>query len=91
MLTVDWTLSVANLLTYIGALIVIVWRASQRLDRLENQLREHDLRLESHKDQLERQDERYGEAFERVSGLAGELQRLIGRSEFYFGTRKESR
>jgi hypothetical protein len=54
-------------------------------------MQEHDRRLAAHRDQLEKQDERYGEAFERVSGLAGELQRLIGRSEFYFGTRKETR
>jgi hypothetical protein len=91
MFQVDWTLSIANLLTYLAALVAIVWRVSQLLDRLENQMQEHDRRLAAHRDQLEKQDERYGEAFERVSGLAGELQRLIGRSEFYFGTRKETR
>jgi chromosome segregation ATPase len=87
----DWTLSVANLLTYLGVVVIVVWRASQRLDKLESKIEDHDRRLESHDQRIDKQDNRYGEAFERVSSLAGELQRLIGRSEFYFGTRKENR
>ena len=84
MLDIDWTLSVSNILTYLGVVIVLAWRISVKLNHFESTLETHANTLGDHADTLSTHDERFNRAMERVGNLAEQLQRLVGQSEVYF-------
>lgn len=83
-INIDWTLSAANVLTYLGVLLLVAWRLGNKLSEVDNKLSNHSDRLNAHAELIANQDARFDTAMGRVGQLAENMQNLIGRCEFLF-------
>lgn len=83
---IDWTLSLSDILAYAGFAAILAWRIGIRLTKLEATLDYHAKRLDDHSDRIALHSERFDKAMDKMSALANELQRLIGRSEIFWRT-----
>lgn len=90
-LSVDWTLNISNVLAYIGAAGAMGYALLRRLDKFESTLHHHAKTLAEHSEKIGTHEEKFDHALDRISDLAGQLQRLIGRSEIFFERRQTPR
>lgn len=81
---IDWTLSLSNVLTYIGAVVGLIWWAGRRLNKFEETLASHATALAHMASSNDERDEKLEKAMDRIGNLAADLQRLVGRTEVFF-------
>lgn len=84
---IDWTLSLSDILAYSGVALTLAWTLGRRLTHFEDTLKTHAGTLTEHSNQIARHDTKFDDAMEKLGELSGELQLLIGRTEFIAGRR----
>jgi hypothetical protein len=88
---IDWTLSLSNILTYLGVIVVLAWRIGLKIKHFETTLTNHSYTLKAHSALIDKQDERFNDTLDRVGHLAEQFQLLMGRSEVLLERRRHPR